>query len=96
MEREHIKKIVYKCASEQFYNKDEFYTKMSKSPNDGEDLLLYSEVGFDSLDMVEFILSIETYYRFDKNNIELPDNLFTIESTLRKIIDYIYNLKKNE
>ena len=96
MERDIVKKIVYQCASEQFYDKDDFYNKMSQSPKDGEDLLLYNEVGFDSLDMVEFILAIETYYKFDKNSIELPDELFNSEVTLGKVIDYIWKTLNNK
>lgn len=86
MTRDKIKDIVYKCAANQFYDDDEFYTKMSESPDDGEDLLLYDEVGFDSLDMVEFIITVENH---DKLKINLPDDLFDKEVTLRRIIDYI-------
>ena len=84
MTRDKIKDIIYKCAANQFYDEDEFYTKMSESSDDGEDLLLYDEVGFDSLDMVEFIITTE-----NKLHINLPDDLFDREVTLRRIIDYI-------
>ena len=92
MTRNKIKNIVYECAANQFYDEDEFRTKMSESPNDGEDLLLYDEVGFDSLDMVEFIISMENH---NKLNISLPDDIFDREVTLRKVIDYIDNKLNN-
>lgn len=96
MERDIVKTIVYQCASEQFYDKNNFYTKMSQSPKDGEDLLLYDEVGFDSLDMVEFILAIETYFKFGETTIQLPDDLFDNEVTLGKVIDYIWKTLNNK
>ena len=96
MERDIVKTIVYQCASEQFYDKNDFYTKMSQSPKDGEDLLLYDEVGFDSLDMVEFILAIETYFKFGETTIQLPDDLFDNEVTLGKVIDYIWKTLNNK
>ena len=86
MNRDKIKDIVYKCAANQFYDDNEFYTKMSESPNGGEDLLLYDEVGFDSLSMLEFIITVENH---DELKINLPDDLFDKEVTLRRIIDYI-------
>lgn len=92
MERDIVKKIVYECAANQFCDEDEFYSKMSESPNDGEDLLLYSEVGFDSLDMVEFILALESR---EDAYIRLPDDLFDIDVTFRKVIEYIWDLNKN-
>ena len=54
--------------------------------DDGEDLLLYDEVGFDSLGMMEFIITVENH---DELKINLPDDLFDKEVTLRRIIDYI-------
>ena len=86
MTRDKIKDIVYKCAANQFYDDNEFYTKMSESPNGGEDLLLYDEVGFDSLGMLEFIITVENH---DELKINLHDDLFDKEVTLRRIIDYI-------
>lgn len=94
MERDDVKKIVYECAAKQFYNaEDQFYAKMSQSPDDGQDLLIYNEVGFDSLDIVEFIMSLES--RKDLY-VRLPDNLFDLECTFRKVIDYIWEDNKNE
>ena len=92
MTRDEIKKIVYDSAANQFYDEDEFNIMISKASNDGEDLQLYNEVGFDSLDMVEFMLNIESK---DNLSINLPDNLFTKSVTFRNIIDYIYE-HKNE
>lgn len=94
MERDDVKKIVYECAAKQFYGKeDQFYTKMSQYSNDGQDLLIYNEVGFDSLDIVEFIMSLES--RKDLY-VRLPDNLFDLECTLRKVIDYIWKTLNNQ
>ena len=92
--RDEIKSKVINTAY--FSIGDYFETTMNTSPNDGEDLLLYNEVGFDSLDMVEFILSIETYYKFSESTIQLPDNLFNKEVTLRKVIDYIWKTLNNK
>ena len=56
MIREDIKNKVYECARNRFYNPKTFDDLISISSDDGEDLLLYSEIHFDSLDIIEFIL----------------------------------------
>ena len=87
MNRNDIKEKIYNCAKIQFISNIEYWkTEILGKSNDGEDLFLYSEIGFDSLDMVEFIMNVETEFK-----LTLPDNLFDSEITLRKIIDYIYN-----
>lgn len=89
MTREEIKKIVYDCVRERFYNpKEDFDQLIMKSSYDGEDLLLYSEIGLDSLDMIEFLMRTEECFRQYK--IIIPDEKIDSNITLRKIIDYIY------
>jgi len=90
MIREHIKNKVYECIKNRYYDPKTFNDLMSIHSNDGEDLLLYSEFNFDSLDIIEFILSLEETFK-----IVLPDYLFNSEVTLRIIIDYIYEQRKN-
>jgi len=90
MIREHIKNKVYECVRKRFYDPKIFNNLISIYPDNGEDLLIYSEIGFDSLDVVEFILSLEETFK-----IVLPDYLFNSEVTLRIIIDYIYEQRKN-
>ena len=86
MQRDEIKNIVYDCAKQQVISNIEYWkTEILGKSNDGEDLFLYSEIGFDSLDMIEFIMNVETEFK-----LTLPDNLVDSEITLRKIIDYIY------
>lgn len=84
MTRKEIKNTIYEIAFEHIgdYLKNILY----KSSNDGEDLFVYEELGFDSLDTITFIMNIE-----DKFKIDLPDTLFTKGVTLRTIIDYIYD-----
>ena len=63
MNREDIKKIVYECAEDRFYNKEDFKTYITSKPNDGENEFIYSEVKFDSLDMIEFLINVEQKIR---------------------------------
>jgi len=90
MSREEIKKIVYEKLTRLFYDKHEFEVEMSQYPNDGEDRQLYTEVHLDSLDILTFIISLEEEF-----NIQIDNDLFRYDCTVRNIIDYIYN-KKNE
>lgn len=91
MNREDIKKIVYNCAKNRFYNKEDFQTYITSKPNDGEDEFIYSEIGFDSLDMVEFLMDIEQKIREQiKNHFIIEDSFIDSQITLRKLIDYIY------
>lgn len=90
MIREDVKNKVYECVRSRFYDPKTFDNLASIYPDDGEDLLLYSEINFDSLDIIEFILSLENKFK-----IIIPDNLFNSEVTLRIIIDYIYEQRKN-
>lgn len=91
MNREDIKKIVYNCAENRFYNKEDFQTYITSKPNDGEDKFIYSEIGFDSLDMVEFLMDIEQKIREQiKNHFIIEDSFIDSQITLRKLIDYIY------
>jgi acyl carrier protein len=55
--------------------------------NDGEDQLIYQELMFDSLDMIEFILNIELEIG---NDFHFDDDFINKDITLGKIIDYIY------
>lgn len=85
MTREKIKEIVYNICHEHIIDNDYWKTILSKS-YDGEDLLLYSEIGIDLLDTFEIINKIENDFE-----IGVSDDLFNSTVTLRNIIDYIYN-----
>ena len=87
MNRNEIKKIVYQCLYEQYCN-DDIITQLQLKPNDGEDELIYSELKFDSLDMIEFTMAVE---REIGNDFSFDDELIDNEITLRKVIDYIDN-----
>ena len=91
MDRNNIKDIVYKCLYDQYCNED-IITKLKLKPNDGEDEFIYQELEFDSLDMIEFIMSLEREFG---NNFSFDDNLIDNQITLRKIIDYIYDKQKD-
>lgn len=92
MNREDIKKIVYECAEDRFYNKEDFKTYITSKPNDGENEFIYSEVKFDSLDMIEFLMNVEQKIRHKiKNQFIIEDSFIDSEITLGKIIDYIYD-----
>ena len=93
MTRDKIKNIVYDYASEQFDNIKEFTNKIMMHSNNGEDLLLYNEIGFDSLDTIELIMKIESDEYLNCKN--LPNELFDNEITLGKIIDYIWKQNQN-
>lgn len=86
MSREEIKKIVYGKLTRLFYDKHEFEVEMSQYPNDGEDRQLYTEVHLDSLDILTFIISLEQEF-----NIQINNDLFRYDCTVRNIIDYIYD-----
>ena len=90
MIRDEIKHIVYNCLINQYYN-DDIRIKLMSKPNDGEDELLYDELKFDSLDMIEFMISVEKEIG---NGFIFEDDLIDSQITLRKVIDYI-NIKVN-
>ena len=87
MTRDEIKKIVYDCLFEQYCG-DDINVKLMSKPNDGEDQFIYQELKLDSLDMIEFTMSVE---REIGHSFVFDDNLINKEITLRKVIDYIYN-----
>ena len=91
MSREEIKKIVYEKLTRLFYDKHEFEVEMSQYPNDGEDRQLYTEVHLDSLDILTFIISLEKEF-----NIQIDNDLFRYDCTVRHIIDYIDNKINHE
>jgi len=86
MSREEIKKIVYEKLTELFYDEHEFEVKMSQYPDDGEDRFIYNEVELDELDVITFIMKLEKTF-----DINIEDDLFRYDCTIRNIIDYIYN-----
>ena len=85
MNRDEIKEIVYQKLIGLFYDKHEFEVSMSQYPNDGEDRQLYGEIKLDSLDILTFIIELEKEF-----NIQIDNNLFRYDCTVRIIIDYIY------
>lgn len=85
MKREEIKTIVYKYLTNLFYDKNEFEVEMSQYPNDGEDRQLYTEIKLDSLDILIFITNLEKEF-----NIQIDDDLFKYDCTVRDIINFIY------
>lgn len=87
MNRNEIKNIVYKCLYEQYCDEN-IVTALKLKPNDGEDELIYNELKFDSLDMIEFMLNLE---REIGHNLQFKDDYITNDITLRKVIDYIDN-----
>ena len=92
MNREDIKKIVYECAEDRFYNKEDFKTYITSKSNDGENEFIYSEVGFDSLDMVEFLMEVEQKIgNHIKTHFVIEDSFIDSQITLGKVIDYIYD-----
>lgn len=92
MNRNEIKKIVYQCLYDQYCN-DDIIINLQSKPNDGEDELIYQELKFDSLDMIEFTMAVE---REIGNNFSFDDELIDNEITLRKVIDYIDNKLNGE
>jgi len=84
MKREEIKTIVYKYLTNLFYDKNEFEVEMSQYPNDGEDRQLYTEIKLDSLDILIFITNLEKEF-----NIQIDDDLFKYDCTVRDIINFI-------
>ena len=92
MNRNEIKDIVYKCLYDQYWG-DDIVTQLNSKPNDGEDEFIYSELKFDSLDMIEFVMNLES--KFD-NKFVFDDNFINKEITLRKVIDYIDNKINNK
>lgn len=95
--RDEIKKIVYEIASHRFYDDEEFKFITSKASNDGKDLFIYNELGFDSLDIVEFLMELENtienetkYYSSTNEKFIIEDLLFNSTVTLGNVIDYIY------
>lgn len=94
MDRNEIKKIVYQCLYDRFYN-DDIIVNLQSKPNDGEDEFIYDELKFDSLDMIEFTMSVE---REIGHGFTIDDSIIDDQITLRKVIDYIDNKinKENE
>lgn len=95
MNRDEIKKIVYQCLYDQFYN-DDIIVSLQSKPNDGEDEFIYTELKFDSLDMIEFTLAVE---REIGHGLIIDDSIIDNQITLRKVIDYIdnkINIKDNK
>lgn len=94
MNRNEIKNIVYQCLYEQYCN-DDIITQLQSKPNDGEDEFIYTELKFDSLDMIEFTMAVE---REIGHGIVIDDSIIDNQITLRKVIDYIDNKinKENE
>jgi acyl carrier protein len=94
--RDEIKSKVINTAY--FSIGDYFETTMNTSPNDGEDLLLYKELKFDSLDIATYIIDLERVIGVEFNNGEyfmIDDTIFNGDITFRIIIDYIYNKLKD-
>ena len=97
MTREEIKKIVYNCAENRFYDKEDFKTYITNKSYDGENELIYSEVGFDSLDMIEFIMDVEQKIRDYVGHVfTIEDSFIDLNITLGKVIDYIYERVNKE
>lgn len=93
MNKDEIKDIVYKCLYDQYFDED-IIIKLQSKHDDGLDELIYKELNFDSLDMIEFILNIEINIG---NDFHFDDDFINDEITLRKVIDYIDNkINKNE
>lgn len=91
MNREEIKKIVYECAENRFYDIEDFKTYITSKSNDGENEFIYSEVGFDSLDMIEFLMEVEQKIGDQiKTHFVIEDSFIDSQITLGKVIDYIY------
>lgn len=93
MSREEIKKLVYDKARDQFDFDENFNNMIMTHSNDGEDRLIYQELKFDSLDMIEFILNIELEIG---NDFHFDDEFINKEITLGKIIDYIYEYQRGD
>lgn len=92
LKRKQIKELVYKCASKKYWDSDEFYSYVKSKSNDGEDLQIYNEIGFDSLDMVEFLMDLERKLQSEfKLECLIDDAIITYDVTLGNIIDYIYS-----
>ena len=90
--RDKIKEVVYDSVKKQMFDEKEFDRLILTKSNNGEDLLIYDELGFDSLDVTELILNLE--YSFLGNNLKIDDDIFTNQITLGNIIDHIYNQQK--
>ena len=93
MSREEIKKLIYDKARDQFDFDENFNNMIMTHSNDGEDQLIYQELKFDSLDMIEFILNIELEIG---NDFHFDDEFINKEITLGKIIDYIYEYQRGD
>lgn len=84
MSKHEIRNIVYKVLKSQVDYPD-WESTFNTASNDGEDLLLYSEVGFTSLDTLEFIMDLE-----EELNISIDDTIFNYQITLGILIDNLY------
>lgn len=93
MSREEIKELIYDKARDQFDFDENFNNMIMTHSNDGEDQLIYQELKFDSLDMIEFILNIELEIG---NDFHFDDEFINKEITLGKIIDYIYEYQRGD
>lgn len=92
MNRNEIKKIVYQCLYDQLCNDDIIIDLQSKH-DDGEDEFIYQELKFDSLDMIEFTMTVE---REIGHGLIIDDSIIDDQITLRKVIDYIDNKINNK
>lgn len=92
MNRNEIKDIVYQCLYDQYWG-DDIVTQLKLKHDDGEDELIYNELQFDSLDMIEFVMNLESKFG---NKFVFDDNFINKEITLRKVIDYIDNKINNK
>ena len=92
MNRDEIKNTVYQCLCDHFCN-DDIIVDLQSKPNDGEDKFIYTELKFDSLDMIEFTMEVE---REIGHGLIIDDSIIDNQITLRKLIDYINNKLNGE
>ncbi len=88
MTKEKIKSIVVAAIIKQYdkYYANYIYNMIYSKSNDGDDILIFKDLKFDSLDMVQFISNIKKELK--RHDLEL---IIDTDTTIGNIVDFIYN-----
>lgn len=91
MTKEKIKSIVIAAIIKQYdkYYANYIYNMIYSESNDGDDILIFKDLKFDSLDMVQFISNIKKELK--RHDLEL---MIDSDTTIGNIVDFIYNFIK--
>lgn len=84
--KEEIKEIVYEYIIDLFPEQDKIKFKLYSSSYNGENLLLLSELGIDSLDELTLIINLEKEF-----NIVFDDDVINYDCSILTLVNYIDN-----